>query len=152
MPGVSVLPNSPGLGSFGSSHSSKLLPVQTARNYAHLTGPSETQNGFARPTDDSVAEIKTKAREAVLKEARGASALTLIKTARSQFTAGKDYETQGDLKGALSSFTKAASLAKMTMDSTEFISETRNGKGGVLRKEFMDFFDVSLPSDVQFER
>lgn len=80
------------------------------------------------------------AKEAVRKEARGASALTLIKTARSQLVTAKDYESQGDLKGALSAFTKAASLAQMTMDTAEFASESK-GKGGVLRKEFTEFIE-----------
>ena len=89
----------------------------------------------------SISEIKTMAKEAVRKEARGVSALTLIKTARYQLVTAKDYESQGNLKGALSAITKAASLAQMTMDTAEFAYEVK-GKGGVLRKEFTEFLEV----------
>jgi ubiquitin carboxyl-terminal hydrolase 8 len=43
----------------------------------------------------------------------------------------------------LASFIKAATLAKMAMDSTEYVQETRS-KGGVLRNELTDFLEVSL--------
>lgn len=90
-----------------------------------------------------VADIKLKAKEAVNKEARGASAISLIKTARAQILSAKDYEANGDLRSALSSFIKAATLAKMAMDSTEYVQEQRT-KGGVLRNELTDFLEVSL--------
>ncbi|KAJ7580153.1 ubiquitin carboxyl-terminal hydrolase 4 [Mycena floridula] len=138
MPGVAVLPNSPGLGGFGTS---KWRPISVDGDGTHFASITATQNGFARSQDDmSVGEIKSRAREAVKKEARGASALTLIRTARSQVASGKDYETQGDLKGALGAFAKAASLAQMAMNTSEFQAEAK-GKVGVLRKEFSDFID-----------
>ena len=91
----------------------------------------------------SVVEIKAKAREAVQKEARGAPALSLIWTARAQLLSAKDYERKGDLRSALRSFIKAASLAKMTIDSAEYSQEGRS-TGGVLKKELTDFLSVCL--------
>ena len=83
-----------------------------------------------------------KAKENVQKEARGASPLSLIKSARTQSGKAKDCELKGDLKGTLNAVTKAASLAQMCMDSPEFIAEGR-GKRGVLHKEFTEFMEVS---------
>jgi len=114
------------------------------KNSQHTLVISAAQNGFTRFNDDmTVAEIKIKARETVQKEARGASAMSLIKAARTQFLRAKEYEMNGDLKSALGTFTKAASLAKMAMDSTEFVAEAASGKTGLLRKEFTDFWEVS---------
>ncbi|KDR80822.1 hypothetical protein GALMADRAFT_222419 [Galerina marginata CBS 339.88] len=88
----------------------------------------------------SVAEIKTRAKEGVGKEARGVSAITLIKTARTQILSAKEYEAKGDLRSAFGSYIKAATLAKMTMDSPEYVQESK-GKGGVVRKELNDFLE-----------
>ncbi|KAF8202403.1 ubiquitin carboxyl-terminal hydrolase 4 [Pholiota molesta] len=100
-----------------------------------------TPNGTNRISNDlSVAEIKTKAKENVTKEARGVSAITLIKTARTQILSAKDHEVKGDLRGAFASYIKAATLAKMTMDSPEYLLEAK-GKGGVIRKELNDFLE-----------
>lgn len=71
----------------------------------------------------TVSEIKAKAKEAVQKEGRGVSAMTLIKTARSQVHGAKEYEAKGELKHALASFIRTASLMKMAMDSPEFTQE-----------------------------
>jgi hypothetical protein len=118
--------------------------LDNLKGLQHTLAISAAQNGLTRFSDDmTVAEIKTKARETVQKEARGASAMTLIKTARAQYHLAKEYEMNGDLKSALGTFTKAAGLAKMTMDSTEFVAETASGRTGVLRKEFTDFWEVS---------
>ncbi|KAF8972765.1 hypothetical protein BDZ97DRAFT_1649812 [Flammula alnicola] len=102
---------------------------------------SAAQNGPSRYYSDmSVAEIKTKAKEGVNKEARGVSAITLIKTARTQILSAKEHEAKGDLRSAFGSYIKAATLAKMTMDSPEYVQESK-GKGGVIRKELNDFLE-----------
>jgi ubiquitin carboxyl-terminal hydrolase 8 len=93
--------------------------------------------------DMTVAEIKAKAREIVQKEARGASAMSLIKIARTQYLLAKEYENNGDLKSVLGTLTKAASLAKMTLDSTEMMAEKNAGRSGLLFNEFTDFWGVS---------
>jgi len=89
----------------------------------------------------SVADIKNKAKEGVNKEARGVSAITLIKTARSQILSAKEQEAKGDLRSAYASYIRAATLAKMTMDSPEYLQESK-GKGGVVRKELNEFLAV----------
>jgi ubiquitin carboxyl-terminal hydrolase 8 len=87
-------------------------------------------------------EIKEKAKDFVRKEARGATALTLIKTARSQVVNARTSEDKGDYRGALDAVTKAATLAQMFMGSSEFTEEKQPGKHGVLYKEFHDFISV----------
>lgn len=56
----------------------------------------------------------------------------------------------------MASFIKAATLAKMAMDSNEYLQESRS-KGGVLRNELFDFLEVSLSLNlilnlIQFSR
>ncbi|KAF9233475.1 hypothetical protein BU15DRAFT_53836 [Melanogaster broomeanus] len=98
------------------------------------------QNGSVATKDNlTVAEVKEKAKEDVRKAAHGVSAISLIKTARSQSQLAQINENQGDLKGALSALLKAGSLAHMFMNSPEFIAENKHGKHGVLYKEFLDF-------------
>ncbi|EAU90391.2 ubiquitin carboxyl-terminal hydrolase 4 [Coprinopsis cinerea okayama7 len=81
---------------------------------------ANSSNGPKSQDAMSVSEIKAKAKEAVQKEGRRASAMSLIKTARAQLQNAKDFEVKGDLKSALASFIKTASLMKMAMDSPEF--------------------------------
>jgi ubiquitin carboxyl-terminal hydrolase 8 len=104
------------------------------------------QNGSQTPRSQneamSVFEIKEKAKESAHKQARGASPMSLIKTARTQSLAAKDCELSGDLRGALSAFIKAGTLAQMFMDTAEFKAESGHGKKGVLFKEFQDFTQV----------
>ena len=79
------------------------------------------------------------------KEARGVSAVTLIKSARTQIISAREYEAKGDLKGALGTYIKAATLTKMAMDSPEYMQETRGkGAGGVIRKELNELLEVSF--------
>ncbi|PCH36402.1 cysteine proteinase [Wolfiporia cocos MD-104 SS10] len=92
----------------------------------------------ASPNGGSVAEIKALAKEQA-QRIRGASAISLLKSSRSQIQLAHGCESSGDLKGALSALTKAASLAQMVMDTAEFKQEMQRGKMGVLVKEFMDF-------------
>ena len=101
------------------------------------------QNGSPRPFEDiSVAEIREKAIQQAQKVSKGASAVSLIKSARGQVSLAHACEDAGDLKGALSAFTKAASLAKTVMDSAEFKAENVPGKKGIIWKEFTDFQQV----------
>lgn len=99
--------------------------------------------------DMSVAEIKNRAKESVSKDARGFSALTLIKSAHTQLSLGKNHESKSELKGALSAYIKAASLASMTMDSSEYKSE--RGKSGVVRKELQEFMEVRVTFPVSLD-
>ncbi|TFK48403.1 hypothetical protein OE88DRAFT_1664178 [Heliocybe sulcata] len=97
------------------------------------------QNGSARSLEPTVAEIKDRAKEQSQKVSKGVSAMTLIKAARSQVGAARVFEGTGDLRNALSAYTKAASLTQTFMESAEFRQEAHKGQQGVLFKEFMDF-------------
>ncbi|KAF6761810.1 ubiquitin carboxyl-terminal hydrolase 4 [Ephemerocybe angulata] len=98
------------------------------------TGPTSPGN---RLNDGmSIHEIKAKAQEQVTKQVRGASAMSLIKAARTQLSNAKEQEAKGDLKGALSCYVKTAQLLKLVSGSTEFKQDTK----GVIRKEWEGFF------------
>lgn len=107
------------------------------------------QNGVSSPRSptfpnssshdpSSIPEIKERAQENAKKIARGASAISLIKTARSQILSARTAELSGDLKVALSAYINAGTLVKMFMDSNEYLNEPKGGKG-VLTKEFNGF-------------
>ncbi|KAI0259432.1 hypothetical protein BC834DRAFT_833549 [Gloeopeniophorella convolvens] len=87
----------------------------------------------------SVAEIKERAIQQAQRASRGASALSIIRSAKGQLSLAESHESRGELKEALSAFTKAASLTQGFMDSTEFKAESLPNKRGVLWKEFTDF-------------
>ncbi|KAF5361806.1 hypothetical protein D9756_002213 [Leucocoprinus leucothites] len=84
----------------------------------------------------SVADIKNRAKETVLKQATKASAASLLHVARDQILKAKDCESAGDLPAALEGYIKAATLLKMTMDSAEY---KKDGARGSLRKEMSEF-------------
>lgn len=145
MPGVAILhPTFPGPG-LGSSHSDKsrfCLPDNTRDDHKR---PPEMHNGsFATINDLTVAEIKEKAKEDVRRAAKGVSAITLIKSARTQSQLARIYENQGDLKTALGAFLKAGMLTHLFMQSAEVTAESKPGRHGVLYKEFVDFEKVDL--------
>ncbi|PBK99857.1 cysteine proteinase [Armillaria gallica] len=84
----------------------------------------------------TTAEIKSHALESVQRESRGATTISLIKTARRLYDQGKEYDARSDLKAALSAYVKAACLIKGATESTEMQAEKSSG---VVRKEFNDF-------------
>ncbi|KAJ8457206.1 hypothetical protein ONZ45_g18404 [Pleurotus djamor] len=87
----------------------------------------------------TISEILSTAKDAVTRETRGATPMSMIKTARRLVLQGKDHEHRGNHKNALAAYTQAAALAKMTLDSAEMKAEA--GRAGVLKKEFNDFFE-----------
>ncbi|KAF8448877.1 hypothetical protein L210DRAFT_3388244 [Boletus edulis BED1] len=98
------------------------------------------RNGPVATTDDlTVAEFKEKVKEDVRKAAKGISAITLIKTARTQSQQARIHENQGELKAALGPLLTAGILTHMFMNSAEFMAENKPGQHGVLYKEFVDF-------------
>ncbi|KAH9958814.1 hypothetical protein BC827DRAFT_540115 [Russula dissimulans] len=102
--------------------------------------PLASPNGPAKPSEDmSVAEIKEQAKQQAQRGSRGVSAVSLIRSAKGQISLAQTREGAGDLKGALSAFTKAASLTQVFIDSAEFKAENVPGKRGLLWKEFTDF-------------
>ena len=109
-------------------------------------------NGPAKPSEDlSVAEIKEQAKQQAQRASRSVSAISLIRSAKGQISLAQSREGAGDLKGALSAFTKAASLTQVFMDSAEFKAESVPGKRGLLWKEFLDFQQVWHPPDPLFQ-
>lgn len=111
---------------------------------------SAAQNNVAPRSYDglSVGDIKEKAKDSVIREAKGVGAITLIRTARTQILAARNHEAQGDLSNAFATYIKAAKLTKTAMDSQEYSQENR-GKGGVIRKELSDFLEVSFTFNTQ---
>jgi hypothetical protein len=148
MPGVAILPPSPAFGGFGSSTYHSVSLALTFCRHECLADHFdfllvEMQNGPAPTPRDTVSDIKAAAKEQVQK-ARGASATSLLRTARDQILLAKAKDGEGDLKGALSALTKAASLAAMFMDTPEFKHEMGSGKKGVLTLDFLTFQQVSI--------
>jgi len=145
MPGVAILhPTLPGPG-FGSSHGDKthFHPLNNIRN-DNIPLSAMHDGSVATSGDLTVAEVKEKAKEEVRKAAKGVSAMTLIKSARSQLHQARIYENQGDLKAAFSPLLRAGILTHMFMNSAEFIVENKPGRHGVLYKEFIDFQKVDI--------
>ena len=99
------------------------------------------QNGHSSQVHETVAEIKTAAKEQALK-VRGASATSLLRAARDQIQLARALEGTGELREALSALTKAASLTSMFMETSEFKVEMQPGKKGVLTKSFLEFQQV----------
>ncbi|RDB15347.1 Ubiquitin carboxyl-terminal hydrolase 8 [Hypsizygus marmoreus] len=138
MPGVTVLPQTPGLGSFGSPHTGMVMPTfresgqQTRAILASQNGDGSSYDGMSH------LDIKESARQSVHREARGVSPLTLIRTALRQFDTGKVHESNGELKNAFAAYIKAATLAKMVTDIPE------KERDAVVRREINDFFETHL--------
>ncbi|KAI0695051.1 cysteine proteinase [Cerioporus squamosus] len=109
-----------------------VLPPPPPTNFPKFTA---MQNGAAYHRE-TVAEIKANAKENA-SQVKGASATSLLASARSQIRLAQARENEGDLKGALSAYTKSASLVQMLMDTPEFKAES--GKKGPLFREFMAF-------------
>jgi ubiquitin carboxyl-terminal hydrolase 8 len=98
----------------------------------------------------SVAEIKQQAKQQAQRGSRGVSVLSLIRSAKGQISLAQAREGAGDLKGALSAFTKAAVFTQVFMESAEFEAENIPGKRGVLWKEFSEFQQVWHPLESIF--
>lgn len=98
-------------------------------------------NGHASANRESVADIKAAAKEQAQK-VRGASATSLLRSARDQVQLARGNEGEGDLRGALSAYTKAVALITMFMETGEFKQEMQPGKKGVLTQEMIKFQQV----------
>jgi hypothetical protein len=149
MPSVTVSPaSSPSTfpSSSSTTPSKHLFPRSCSSLHHSSLFHTALHNGPAKPSEDmSVAEIKEQAKQQAQRGSRGVSALSLIRSAKGQISLAQSRESTGDLKGALSAFTKAASLTQVFMDSAEFKAESVPGKRGVLWKEFSDFQQVWHP-------
>jgi ubiquitin carboxyl-terminal hydrolase 8 len=138
MPIVAVSPSSPPTPSSQSTHSCRHPCI-----LAHRPNVDPHNRPAIQMDNLSVAEIKEQAKQQVQRGIRGATTLSLIRSAKGQISLAQSREDAGDLKGALSAFTKAASLTRVFMDSAEFKAENAPGRRGVLWKEFTEFQQVS---------
>jgi ubiquitin carboxyl-terminal hydrolase 8 len=145
MPSVTVLPPSPPA-AFPSSSPSAPSSLSGFFRSSHPCSSfhPDPLNGSSRPFEDmSVAEIKERAIQQAQRASRGSSSISLIRSAKGQISLAQSCESAGDFKGALSAFTKAASLTQVFMDTADFKAESVPGKRGVLWKEFSEFQQVS---------
>ncbi|KAF5389439.1 hypothetical protein D9757_004397 [Collybiopsis confluens] len=113
--------------------------------------PSDNSKPGLYPPDildpsDPITLLKRQAKHSVATSAKGASALALLNSARSQYILAGTCENEGDLRGALTAFTKAAGLAQMVLGTVE-----SSGNSGV-KKELTDFMEkdsINLTSRMQ---
>lgn len=111
------------------------------------------QNGIVRSHDElSVTELKEQAKGHAQKATRGASALSLIKLARSQIGLAQANEHRSDLRAAYSAYIKALSLVQTFIDTPEFKAESQPGKKGAVWREFQEYMAVSVSLLVREER
>ncbi|KAL1726470.1 ubiquitin carboxyl-terminal hydrolase 4 [Schizophyllum commune] len=136
MPGISVLPSPPtGIPSSAGPSSPALASSSKSTNSASPASGSRRSD-----EDDSINEIKKIAQDAVIKETRGASGISLLRSARTQTQKGKDHEARGELKEALSAYAKAVALALRTLDHKDLLEEKKD-KGGVLMMEVKSYIE-----------
>ncbi|KAJ3743823.1 hypothetical protein DFH05DRAFT_1253494 [Lentinula detonsa] len=97
---------------------------------------------------DPITILREQAKSAVQSSAKGASALALLRSARTQYMVATNCENQGDLKGALVAFTKAAGLANMVFETVEW---GQNGQNAIKKelKDFMEKDSTNLRSRMQ---
>jgi hypothetical protein len=143
---VSILPPSPafgGLGAYNNTTSEVARQRTTVSQADEARLHAAMQNGVSRSHDElSVAEIKERAKGHAQRVTRGASAISLIKGARSQILIAQTHEADGELKDAYSAYIKAVSLLQTFIDSVEFKGEARLGSKGVLSREFQELQQV----------
>ena len=89
-----------------------------------------------REDRDIVREIKENAKEIVRTSSKGASATALLSQVKTQFQLGRDCDRSGDLKDALSAYTKAASLVNHILEQ----SDSRKQKD--VQRVIVEFMDV----------
>ncbi|KIK68849.1 hypothetical protein GYMLUDRAFT_236746 [Collybiopsis luxurians FD-317 M1] len=97
--------------------------------------PGSFPSDLSDASSDPISLLKRQAKHSVTTSAKGASALTLLHSARAQYLLAGTCESEGDLRGALTAFTKAAKLAQMVFGTVEW-----NGNSGV-KKELKDFME-----------
>ncbi|KAG6850667.1 hypothetical protein H0H93_010395 [Arthromyces matolae] len=117
MPGVTVLPQSPGLPGFGSPQLGKMTPTlpynQPSTTHASA---SQSRNINLQSHNINPVTIKEQAISHVRKETQGTSSSTMLAVAQKQYRTGRDHETNGDLVEAYKHFVMAATLVKSAMD------------------------------------
>ena len=106
MPNVNVLPLSPPAAFLSSSSSaSSSLYAFLLSSHPYSSIHLDQLNGAPRPFEDmSVAEIKERAIQEVQRASRGASTISLTRSAKGQICLAQSCESTGDFKGALRAF------------------------------------------------
>ena len=154
MPSVSVLPSSPAHKAFGQSSASAKdsmgdssrasgpslngLPNGSSSS-PHSNADGGDGDGDSEPT---VADIKDTVRRTV-QSFRGASAISLLRTASDKAAEGASLERQGDTRGAYRALLSAAQVAQAVLEHAEFKQESSaGGKRGVVWNEWSDFQQV----------
>ncbi|KAJ3781622.1 ubiquitin carboxyl-terminal hydrolase 4 [Lentinula aff. detonsa] len=145
---ISVLPTPPDF------PPSKIHPKPTkAITQGNINYEPPDNSPTVDPTPSSLATdpitiLREQAKSAVQSSAKGASALALLRSARTQYMLATNCENQGDLKGALVAFTKAAGLANMVFGTVEW---GQNGQNAIKKelKDFMETDSTNLRSRMQ---
>ncbi|KAL5536690.1 DOA4 [Sanghuangporus sanghuang] len=148
MPSVSVLPSSPAHRSFGAGSGSPILSESDNISHSHVSRGMPSQNGIVGGSggddgssgsgpESTVAEIKDKVRSLV-NGFRGASAISLLRSARDQAITGASLEAEGALRGAYRALLLCAQLSQAVLGHAEFKAESQ-GKKGVVWNEWEDF-------------
>ncbi|KAJ3806584.1 ubiquitin carboxyl-terminal hydrolase 4 [Lentinula aff. lateritia] len=132
---ISVLPTPPDFSLSKPPSKPTRGPVKT--NYEPPNGSSAVDPTSSSSATESITVLKQEAKLSVQASAKGASAMALLRTARNQYLLATQCETQGDLKGALIAFTKAASLVQMIFGTAEW---SQNGQNA-LKRELRDFME-----------
>ncbi|KAL0060484.1 ubiquitin-specific protease doa4 [Marasmius tenuissimus] len=96
-----------------------ILPASP--NGPNFSLPSLPNGGPSKHREDrdTVREIKENAKELVRTSSKGASAVALLNQVKTQFQLGRDCDRSGDLKDALSAYTKAASLVNHILEQSD---------------------------------
>ncbi|KAJ3920053.1 ubiquitin carboxyl-terminal hydrolase 4 [Lentinula edodes] len=123
---ISVLPTPPDFPPSKPPSKPTRGPVKT--NYEPPNGSSAVNPTSSSSATESIALLKQEAKLSVQMSAKGASAMALLRTARNQYLLATNCEMQGDLKGALIAFTKAASLTQMVFGTVEWGQNGQNAK------------------------
>ncbi|KAG6902558.1 hypothetical protein C0995_014947 [Termitomyces sp. Mi166 len=116
MPGVTVLPNSPGLPGFGSPQLGKTTPILLQDKHQTNTAPASHSRPNIQNNEVDPVAIKENAINLVRKETLGTSSTSMLVVAQRQYLTGRDCEVNGELVEAYKHFVMAASLVKEAMD------------------------------------
>ncbi|KAJ4474827.1 ubiquitin carboxyl-terminal hydrolase 4 [Lentinula aciculospora] len=132
---ISVLPTPPDFPPSKPTSKPTRGPTKASTNYEP---PNDSATVDPSSAMDPITSLKHKAKLSVQSSAKGASALGLLHAARTQYLSATNYENEGDLKGALIAFTKAAGLAQMVFRTPEW---GQNGQNAI-KKELRDFMET----------
>ncbi|KAG6842958.1 hypothetical protein H0H87_008916, partial [Tephrocybe sp. NHM501043] len=128
MPGVAVLPSTPGLAGFGAPQLGKMMPTLLHDNHQTSRASVTQTRTDIRSNELDPAIIKQRTISNVCKIMQGVtvSSASLLRMAKKQYDDGKESESNGNIVEAYESFVMAVSLM------TEIIDRPDSQKGAVL--------------------